>query len=190
MSRTMRKRIRRIVLAALGAAVLAPASGASAAGQWDQLLAPESACPNQSDRSLPAAVQIQAMLCLHQFARAQAGVTQLHPMKKLRVSSARKARDIRRCQDFSHGACGRDPFYWQKRVGFMKGSFGAGENLALGSGAGGTVRSLMTGLLNSDGHRSVLLNPTFDRIGIGTVTGKFRGFAGVSIWVVHLGYQH
>ena len=73
------------------------------------------------------------------------------------------------------------------RVGFTKGSFAAGENLAMGSGGAATVRETMSNWLESDLHRSVLLTPRFRRIGIGTAQGTYRGYEGVRFWVAHFG---
>jgi uncharacterized protein YkwD len=171
-------------------ALLATPAAASASGQWDSLLAPESACPGQSDSSLQPAARTQAMVCMHNWARAQEGLPALSIAKPLLVSSSRKARDIRRCQQFSHEACGRNPFYWFKRVGFLRGSYGAGENLAAGPAATWTVRETMSHWLNSDIHRSVLLMPSFNEVGISEVTGRLQGHGGMAIWVAHFGYHH
>jgi uncharacterized protein YkwD len=181
---------RKALLAAAAAAALVLPATASASGPWDTLLAPESACPGQTDTSLPLAQQVQTMVCMNRWARAQEGVGGLSVSRQLRASSARKARDIQRCQQFSHNACGRNAFYWFKRVGFLRGSFGAGENLALGNGYAATVRGTMSNWLNSDEHRSVLLAPSFDDIGVSAVTGDFDGYSGVAIWVAHFGYHH
>jgi uncharacterized protein YkwD len=186
----MARRLRRIALATVTCAIfLAPAS-ASASGSWDNLLAPESACPGQSDASLGIVAQERTMVCMHNWARTQKGLKALHSAKKLRVSSHRKARDIRRCQQFSHEACGRDAFYWFRHVGFMRGSYGVGENLAFGQGRLGTVRDMMSAWLNSDMHRSVLLTSRYDDVGISVVDGKLKGRRGVAIWVAHFGYHH
>jgi uncharacterized protein YkwD len=184
------KALRNIALAALTSVLLAAPAAASASGSWDSLLAPESACPDQSDSTLPTSVQEQTMVCMNRWARAQEGLGGLHVSKQLRSSSARKARDIRRCQDFNHDACGRDAFYWFKRVGFLRGTFGAGENLELGNAEAATVRGAMSAWLNSDEHRSVLLTQNFDDVGISMVSGQFKGYSGVAIWVAHFGYHH
>jgi uncharacterized protein YkwD len=184
------KAMRNVALVALACALLAVPASASASGSWDSLLAPESACPGQSDPSLSDTAQEQTMVCMHRWARAQEGSGGLHVSKQLRASSTRKARDIRRCQDFAHDACGRDAFYWFKRVGFLRGTFGAGENLELGNGQAATVRGAMSAWLNSDVHRSVLLTPNFDDVGISMVSGQFKGYSGVAIWVAHFGYHH
>ena len=186
----MARKLSRIALATVASAIFLAPAGASASGRWDNLLAPESACPGQSERSLPIAAREETMVCMHNWARTQKGLKALNPMKKLRSSSHRKARDIRHCRQFSHEACGRDAFYWFRRVGFMRGSWGAGENLAYGHGRRGTVRRTMSAWLNSDMHRSVLLTPNFDDVGISMVSGKFRGHRRVAIWVAHFGYHH
>jgi uncharacterized protein YkwD len=127
------------------------------------------------------------MVCLHRYARARQGLPALRVAPKLKASSAHKARDIERCQQFSHEACGRGPFFWFKRVGFLRHSSDAAENLALGNGAAATARGAMSDWLNSDAHRAVLLAPGLDEIGISVVSGRFQGYRGVSIWVAHFG---
>ena len=104
-------------------------------------------------------------------------------------SSRKKAKDIRRCQQFSHEACGRNAFYWVHRVGFETGHYGAGENLEFGQGTMATVRGAMSGWRNSDVHRTVLLAPSWQDVGISVVDGKLAGRSGVAIWVAHFGYH-
>src|SRR5262249_35301573 len=110
--------------------------------------------------------------------------------KQLRSSSTRKARDIRHCHQFSHYACGRDAFYWEQRVGFFRGSFGAGENLALTYGEDTSPRGTMDLWLNSPEHRGVLLSPRYRNVGIALSTGEFDGNTGAHIWVAQFGYHH
>jgi uncharacterized protein YkwD len=181
--------MRKGFLAAFACAVLALPASASASGQWDSLLAPESACHGQSNASAPAGAQIRTMTCMHNYARTKEGLAKLHPARPLHASAQRKAHDLRRCQQFSHDACGRDPFYWFQRVGFLKGWYGAGENLALGNGVAATVRGTMSDWLNSDEHRSVLLDRRFDEVGFGLVNGSFQRYTGVAFWVAHFGYH-
>ena len=180
-------RIRRIVL--LLAATVALAVPATAAADSDPLLAPETACPGQSDLSLPPAAREQIMLCMHRYARSQSGLSWLNDSRQLRTSSRRKARDLRRCHQFSHTACGRDPFYWFVRVGFMRGTCGAAENLAVGSGGLGSVRQMMEAWLHSPEHRANILNPSFDEAGLSLASGRIHGYGRVQIWVGHFGYR-
>ena len=159
----------------------------SAQSSSDPLLAPVSACPGQTDLRASRKRQVRAMVCLHRYAREHAGLAQLHTSKKLRWSARRKAQDLVRCQEFSHSACGRDAFYWFHRVGFTHGSWGAGENLAMGTGELGTARSNMLAWLRSPPHRQILLSPSFRQVGIGMVRGRRRS---ARYWVAHFGYSH
>jgi uncharacterized protein YkwD len=177
------------LLAAACALFVIPAS-ASASGSWDRLLAPESACPGQSDGSLPRPVQVQAMICMHNWARSQEQLSGLSVSKQLRASSNRKAHDIKRCGQFSHYACGRNPFYWEQRAGFLRGTYGVGENLAFTTGTNNTVREAMDLWLNSTEHRQNLLAPQYRQVGISLVTGRFRGNRDAHIWVAQFGYHH
>ena len=191
----------RYLMCAVGALLLVVPATASASGvptlspnvstPLDDLLAPESACPGETDLSAPRAAAAETMVCLHNYARAQSGLPPLHVDKELKASSLRKARDIKHCQQFSHNACGRDAFYWVRKVGFLRGPAGAGENLALGTGTVAEPRETMQNWLNSPLHRSVLLTPSFDEVGISVVSGKVRGLSGTAaIWVAHFGYRH
>ncbi len=170
------------------AAMVAPA--VASADPYAGLLAPESACPGQDDASLPDAMQVDAMVCMQRWARHQEHLSGLHVSKKLRTSSTHKARDIRRCGQFSHYACGRNAFYWEQRVGFFRGTYGAGENLALTYGADTTARGAMDLWLNSAEHRRIMLTPRYRELGVTLVTGQFDGNDGAHIWVAQFGYQH
>ena len=181
---------RTILLAGLAAVALAVPAVASASDSYEGLLAPESACPGQTEVNLSSPAKEQVMLCMHRYARSHANGGGLHPVKSLRASSENKARDIRRCGQFSHYACGRDAFYWVNHVGFFRGTYGAGENLALTYGDNSTVREAMDLWLNSDEHRHVLLSRDFDDIGISVVSGNFDGQGDATIWVAHFGYHH
>jgi hypothetical protein len=156
----------------------------------DPLLAPESSCRGQSDPGLRPIAQKRAMVCMLSFARVAERLSALHAYKPLQASATDKARDIRRCQRLSHEACGRSPWYWIEHVGFFKGVWEAGEVLAVLGGERGTVRGTMRAWLDSEEHRAVLLHPGFNLVGVGTVTGRFRGFRGMRIWVAHFGDRH
>jgi uncharacterized protein YkwD len=182
--------LRIAVLAVACALCVVPATAsASASESWDRLLAPEAACSVQTDGSLPRAVQVQTMICMHNWARAQEQVSGLGVSKKLRTSSSRKAQDIKRCGQFSHYACGRDAFYWERRVGFLRGTYGVGENLVFTAGAAGTVRQAMNMWLNSSEHRHNLLAPEYREFGISLVTGRFHRSRNAHIWVAQFGYH-
>ena len=56
-----------------------------------------------------------------------------------------------------------------------------GENLAWGTGRRATARNIVNSWLKSPGHRSTLLRPGWNRIGIGARTGRFLGYEGVTV---------
>jgi uncharacterized protein YkwD len=170
-----------------GASQTLDGPGGPAATTKDPLLAPESSCPGQSDPGLPVAAQARAMVCMLSYARVAKGLSALRVYKPLRVSATRKARDIRRCHRLSHAACGRSAWYWIARSGFFRRPSLAGELLAAGGGSLATAHATVRGWLDSRPHRAALLHPGFDLVGIGTVTGRFRGAGPTRIWVAHLG---
>ena len=56
-----------------------------------------------------------------------------------------------------------------------------GENLAWGVGSRATARAIVRSWLASPGHRANLLRPSWERIGIGSRTGTFLGYAGATV---------
>jgi uncharacterized protein YkwD len=171
-------------------AALCVTGTASAAGSYDRLLAPTTKCRPQTDRAASVDAQEAAMKCLVNYARQSAGVAPLLSSNaKLMTSSDRKAQDILRCRQFSHTACGRPFTYHMKAVGYAAGCYGAGENIAWGSGSYGRVRSIMSGWLNSTGHRANILNPRFREHGVALRTGTMSGYSGAAVWVSQFGYR-
>jgi uncharacterized protein YkwD len=172
-----------VALAALFCA--APANAA-----YENLLAPASQCAPQTDRAASAAQQTAAMRCMVNFARKAAGVSPLLATNtKLNTSAQRKADDILRCQQFSHTACGRPFAFHMQQARYATGCHGVAENIAWGSGSYGSVRSIMSGWLNSAGHRANILNARMREQGIGLVTGTMSGYRGAAVWVNHFGYR-
>jgi uncharacterized protein YkwD len=108
---------------------------------------------------------------------------------QLMTAARIKARDIVTCGEFSHTACGRPFAYWMAKSGYAQGCYGAGENIAWGSGSRGTVRETMRGWLNSSGHRANVLKPSFRDHGVGLVQGTFQGYGDAQLWVHELGYR-
>lgn len=109
----------------------------------ENLVAPISVCPTTSSTQ---------MFCLINHARKQRGLSALIRHGQL-VAAARAKRDqIIFCRDFSHAACGADPFEVIRKAGYPGDSLG--ENLAVGYSARGAV----SGWLQSDGHRANILS--------------------------------
>jgi uncharacterized protein YkwD len=165
------------------------ASGAQPAGASARpgLIAAIDICPNPSARETPNRA-LQAMVCMTNHARSEMGLTRYRVRAGLKRSADRKAADIMRCDVFSHTACDRPFSYWISRTySTGKRCWSAGENIAWGSGSLGSVHSIFKAWMNSPGHRAAILSPAYRDLGIGLVTGRFEGRAGVAIWVQHFG---
>jgi uncharacterized protein YkwD len=180
---------RRLWITAIALLASLALTSVARADRLDDLLAPESVCPGQSDVSLPVKTQVAAMRCMHGYARQEAGRQRLRKNHDLGYSARHKARDIRRCQSFSHTACGRDAFYWPQKAGYLTGAWGAAENLAYGSSGSGSPRVMMSAWLHSEEHRDSLLDPNYRELGIGMVRGSYKGTPDVEFWVAHFGYH-
>ncbi len=126
------------------------------------------------------------MRCLTNFARRRAGRAPLLGLAPLARSAGHKSRDILRCDDFDHEACGRDFAYWMERVGYLDGACRSGENIALGSGAHATPRAIFRAWIGSPGHRRNILGPYRD-FGVGLGIGALDGDGGVHVWTQHFG---
>jgi uncharacterized protein YkwD len=183
-----RKAGRAFAAPALVVAVLLALCSPAAAGPYDGLLAPSSRCANPGT-SASQGLQVFAMYCYIGYARQQSGLAPLRAASQLHQSAGRKAADILWCQQFSHTACGRDFAYHIRASGYGTGCWGAGENLALGTGSYGSVRSIMLGWLNSDGHRQNMLSTSWRDMGVGMIRGTYQGYSGAQIWVTHFGLK-
>ena len=152
------------------------------------LAAPTTDCVGADDPRAASAVQEQAMLCLLNYARQQAGLAKLDDSRKLDGSAANKAADILRCNSFSHEACGRDFLYWFRRAGYLNARcWWAGENLAWGTGSLGSARSIMKAWLHSPSHRANMLSSNYRETGISLRTGGLSGSSDAHVWVNHFG---
>lgn len=180
------------LIASLAAAVLAVGPGTATAGSYDYFVAPMTHCggSQQTDTRLSTGTQETVMRCLHNYARSKArrALYRGHPL--LQSSSDAKTADMMRCRSFSHTACGRQTFYHVKRVGYTNcGSWGAGENIAWGTGSRGSARSIMFTWVNSTGHRANILNSRFRDFGVGLRKGTFQGYSNAQVWTTHLAYR-
>jgi uncharacterized protein YkwD len=147
-------------------------------------------CVGADDPSASIDVQEQAMLCLINSARQQAGVAKLDDYRKLDGSADNKAADILRCDQFSHEACGRDFLFWFRRAGYLSSScWSAGENLAWGTGSLGSARSIMKAWMRSPTHRANLLSSNYAQTGISLRIGGLLGNSEAHVWVNHFGHH-
>jgi uncharacterized protein YkwD len=149
------------------------------------LIAPVTACPNQASASAEA--QQQAMRCLMDFARARAGLGALEDSQQLDLSAQEKGADVLRCDSFSHTACDREFAYWISQVGYISRScWHVGENLAWGTGAFGTVRSIFQAWMRSPGHRQNVLG-NYEDLGLSLEVGELGGHFETAVWTAHFG---
>lgn len=102
---------------------------------------------------------------LHNKTRKQRGMRQLCVHPKLQKAARAHSRDMLRRGYFAHRNTGAR----LKRHGYRWRTYG--ENIGYNSSPDAMHKSWM----NSSGHRKNILNRRFREIGIGAVTGNFRG---------------
>jgi uncharacterized protein YkwD len=126
------------------------------------------------------------MLCLINFARRRAGLGSLRASSVLSLAASFKARDIVKCRQFAHTACGRDAHAVVNEAGYPPVSWG--ENLYLGPGAFGAPRPALDGWLNSPHHRENLLDPLWTEQGIAVRQAKhFQYGSDSAVWASEFG---
>jgi uncharacterized protein YkwD len=173
----------RLLPAVLAAFVLA---GPAGSGER-RLLAPEGLCPDPAVTA-PDAAQRDAMLCLHAYARRQAGVPPVRLVARLSRSTRVKADWIRSCGSFSHTPCGRALESVFQLVGYDEGPWAGGENLAWGTGSRAPARAIFVAWLNSPEHRRNIVRSDWRELGVTRTRSKLLfGYANVTLWVVHFG---
>lgn len=180
---------RTLALVALTIALLLAATGSASAHHYDALLASPTACPGQTDTRRSVDDQERTMRCMHNHVRSKRGLPHLSTRSGLTSAAGWKSADILRCQEFAHEACGRDTFYWTRRSGYASGCWGAGENIAWGSGSLGSVRAVMSAWLHSDPHRHNMFKASYRDKGVGLVKGTFKGYPGAQVWTAQFGYR-
>ncbi|MFI5028909.1 MAG: CAP domain-containing protein [Solirubrobacterales bacterium] len=179
-----------LATAVLALAAISTAPSAPAATGPADLIAPASACPEETGNAgAPAAPEEREMLCMTNFARRHAGLAALSEDERLDRSAERKSGDILRCQSFSHEACGRPSTYWMERVGYLPaGCWRAGENIAWGTGSFASVRSIFSAWINSRGHRENILGG-YRQTGIGLRVGELEGNRDAHVWTQQFGLR-
>lgn len=128
--------------------------------------APRSATLNASERSLLAAVN---------SVRAAQGLPKLRVDPALQRVARSYSTTLLRSGQFTHGDMGRRLAGSGARGPFF------GENLAWGTGPYASARTIVGNWMRSPGHRANLLRRGWTRIGIGAVTGTFRGYPGATM---------
>jgi uncharacterized protein YkwD len=118
----------------------------------------------------------QAVRCLLNAERRERDLDRLSADERLAGAAQAHTDDMAERSYFAHrspeggdpGGRARDAGY-EQRVGR---SWRVGENLGYGSGPLGTPRELMAGWMQSPGHRSAILQPAFEEVGVGVSFGS------------------
>ncbi len=180
-------------IAALAAAVsiiLTPPAQTVYASITSADLAPRTVCRGQAAPPARAAAQVRAMRCLINWARGHNGRSLLREQSQLDRSASLRAQEIRRCQDFSHTACGRPFTLVFTAVGYFVGAASVGENLFWGQGPQGSARAALSGWLASPAHREILFTPAWRDLGLSLVKARsLFGRSNVAVWVAQFGHR-
>ena len=156
------------VVAALAAGAAGPANGAANA-------------------SCGTANTVPTITCLVNVVRAQHGLPRVRASAALVRSAQLRAGAIARCRQFSHTPCGQSfsaPF---RAVGYARGRYSVGENLAYASSAPPPQQAIHLWLA-SPAHRRLLLTRAFREFGAAVVAVDDLGGSGAAtVWVAHLG---
>lgn len=151
------------------------------------LIASAEVCPAQTNLASPLQVQVKAMLCMTNFARAGVGLPPLTESAQLDASAEGKSGDVLSCREFSHFACDRDFTYWMQQSGYVGDAcWHAGENLAWGAGEYGSARSIFRAWMASPGHRQNILGD-YHEVGIDVSQGALEGHRRARVWTSHFG---
>jgi uncharacterized protein YkwD len=156
----------------IGAALAAPILilvAALAVGLWRPAPAVASASIIQLERSYLEA--INAVRFQHNLPPARLD-------GRLRVSARLHSRDMLRGGYFAHG-----DFAGRIGASGAPGDWG-GEVLGWTAPGPAPVDSIVSRWLLSPEHRSVLLDPRYERVGVGIARGEFEGFAGTLVITV------
>jgi uncharacterized protein YkwD len=108
--------------------------------------------------------------------RARHGRPRLRVSRRLNRVADRHSREMARHNFFAHAS--RNGTSASTRVRRSTRAAAVGENLAFLSSRRGAARRVVGMWINSPGHRAVLLNRSFRRIGVGRRTGRLGGSRG------------
>jgi uncharacterized protein YkwD len=123
------------------------------------------------------------VLALTNQERAKAGCGPLRTNSALTKAAQAHASDMVDQHYFAHDSLdGRSPFDRMKAAGFKGGAMA--ENIAVGYSSPSAV---VTGWMNSPGHRANILNCTYTMIGIGYDSGQVKPDWGNGSWVQDFG---
>ena len=107
--------------------------------------------------------------------RAEHGIGPLRADRTLRRAAQAHSADMVRTEVFGHYG------FVQRMQRFGVRGPHVGENLAWGVGASTEAQAILQSWLGSPSHRANLLNPRFQRVGLGFATGSFNGHTGAML---------
>jgi uncharacterized protein YkwD len=148
------------------------------------------ACQSTSLNPAPSNINSLAgsILCLLNAERAAKGLPPLHANGSLAKAARAWAGRMVAAKFFAHESGSSTPLSRIKRTGYVRGSWQIGENIAWGSGALATPRSIVNGWMHSPGHRANILHGSFKDIGIGIKIGApGAGLSGGAVYVTDFG---
>jgi uncharacterized protein YkwD len=130
---------------------------------------------NSDPASLKTGEAREAILCLVNKERHDAGLGDLDRDKRLQKAAQRHNEHMDGTGCFDH-ACGGEGELGARleAVGYLSGGLSQwafGENIAWGMRSQGTPRSIVGAWMNSSGHRANILNRDFREIGVGFSVG-------------------
>ena len=114
------------------------------------------------------------VLCFMNAMRANEGLGALTENQQLEDASVKHSQDMVSRKFFAHDTPeGIDVVARLRAIGYVpeEGDWVVGENLAWGSGALATPRSIVQAWMDSPAHRENLLSPDYKEVGLGIVIG-------------------
>ena len=173
-----------LAVASLAFLLVGRADGAQRSAE--AYLAPDGACASASDPSAAPAVQVRAVACLVNWARAQDRRSRLVSRSSLRVAAALKGERVASCGQFSHTPCGAAVTSGVQASGYRYSLFG--ENLYAGTWGQVSARDVVLAWLESPPHRANLLNPKFRDLGAAAVRAPgLLGDSDAVVWTATFG---
>lgn len=115
-----------------------------------------------------------AVVCLLNVERARRGLRRLQVSSHLRLAGVRHAEDMTEHHYFSHDSLSGSSFVARiRRTGYLRRArrWKLGENLAWGERSLASPAAILQAWLASPPHREVMLDPSFDEVGVGAVPG-------------------
>jgi uncharacterized protein YkwD len=123
--------------------------------------------------------------------RRDHGLRALHIAPGLRAAAQNHSNDMVNRDYFSHTSPAGSTLYRRVvRSSFAtSGLWGAGENLAWGTGTYGSPRTTVRMWLASPEHRAILLSRSWGWVGVGRRSGRFLGHSGAVVWTVDFAHR-